>query len=174
MAHAIDTKARYAALVLLTLTALASGCGDSVGGGSRGAFGSVLASHVEEQMGGPQLELMVYTSCEGSKSENPETRCEGVQSAEIEVFFDRQSLVFDFSNAPRPGTISENGFEGYVLSIPETSKLSSLVDASVDEGVSNVDLGAVALELDDTGIAVDLRGLDYHDATFLKVDLAFE
>jgi hypothetical protein len=174
MAHTLENKARYAALVLLALSALASGCGDSLGGRSGGALGSALSNRIEDRMGGPQIELMVYTSCESRDSENPETRCEGVRSAEIEVFFDQQSLVFDFSNAPRPGTISENGFEGYVLSIPTTSKLSALVDAWVDEAESNVNLEAVELELDGNSIAVDLRGLDYHDATFLKVDLFFE
>lgn len=174
MAHTLDTKARYAALFFLALAAFASGCGDSLGGRSGGALGSALASHVEDHMGGPQVELMVYTSCEGRESGNPETRCEGVQSAQIEVFFDQQSLIFDFSNAPSPGKISENGFEGYVLSIPETSRLSTLVDALVDDTESTADLGSVMVDVDERSIAVDLRGLDYHDATFLKVDLFFE
>ncbi|MBW2510161.1 MAG: hypothetical protein JRE81_16145 [Deltaproteobacteria bacterium] len=174
MEHKLATAPGHTALAIAGIViALASGCGDQLGV-SGSAFGSALASHVKDEIGGPQVELTVVTSCEGMESTNLETRCEGVRSAEIEVFFDGSSLVFDFSNAPRSGVISDRGFEGYVLTRTEHSMLRALRDASVDGELSNVDADMIQIELDGTSIAVDFRGLDYDDATFVKIDLAFE
>lgn len=174
MAHTPDNKVRNAALIALALAALTCGCGDSLGGRSGGsAFGASLASHIEDQIGGPPVELTIYTGCEGMGSKNLDTRCEGVRSADIEVFLDRQSLIFDFSNAPKRGVISDASFEGYVLSIRGFSGSPTLLDATVDTVESTVDASAIAIELDSNNVAVDFRGLDYHDATFVKVDLTF-
>jgi len=164
---------RHPALIICALLgALASGCGDGFGGGG-GAFGSSLASHIRDEMGGAQVELTLYTSCEGMGSEDVDTRCKGVQSAEIEVFFDASSVVFDFSNAPKPGVISETGFEGYALLIAEHSGLPPLLRAALDAEGSNVDVERVQIETDDARVIVNFQGLEYDDATFVKVDLEF-
>lgn len=174
MEHTLPATPRYAALVIAgVLAALASGCGDQFGQ-SGGAFGSSLASHVMDEMGGPQVELTIFTSCEGMDSKELGTRCEGVRSAEIEVFFDGTSLVFDFANAPAPGDISDRGFEGYVLTKTEDSMLPALRDAVIDTELSSVDPAMIQIEVDGSSIAVDFRGLDYDDSTFIKVDLVFE
>lgn len=173
MEHRPHATLRHPALIICAvLAALASGCGDGFGGGG-GAFSSALASHVKDEMGGAQVALTLYTSCEGMGSENLDTRCEGVQIAGIEVFFDAGSLVFDFSNAPKPGTISATGFEGYVLAIPEHSRLPTLLHAALDTEVSNVDAEWVQIENDDARVVINFRGLEYDDATFVKVDLEF-
>jgi len=175
MEHRLESKARYVALIIFSaLTALGSGCGDGFSNRGGGALGSALASHVGDHLGGPVVELQVYTSCEGMDSKNPDTRCAGVRSAEIEVFFDGDSLIFDFSNAPKNGTISENGFEGYVLMMMEDSRLPALLDASLDTEVSNVDPERIQIEIDDASVAVNFQGLDYDDTTLVKVDLAFD
>lgn len=173
MEHTTESTPRHPALIICAvLAALASGCGDGFGGGGS-AFGSALASHVKDEMGGAQVELTLYTGCEGMGSENLDTRCSGIRSAEIEVFFDASSVVFDFSNAPKPGAISETGFEGYVLSIPETSRLPALLGATLDAGASNVDAERIQIESDDARVVVDFQGLEYDDTTFVKVDLEF-
>jgi hypothetical protein len=175
MEHRLASTARYAALILFAaLTALASGCGDGFGNTGSGALGSSLSSHIGAHMGGPGVELQVYTSCEGVDSENPDTRCAGVRSAGIEVFFDGDSLLFDFSNAPNSGTISDRGFEGYVVAMTEESKHGALLDASLDAELSSVDAERVQIEILDGSVAVDLRGLEYDDSLFVKVDLAFD
>jgi len=175
MEHRFETKARYAALVLFAaLTALASGCGDEFSNTGSGALGSSLSSHIGRHMGGPGVELQVYTSCEGVDSENPQTRCVGVQSAEIEVFFDGHSLLFDFSNAPKSGTISDEGFEGYVVEMTEESRHGALLDASLDAELSSVDAERIQIDLVDGSVAVNLRGLEYDDSLFVKIDLAFD
>jgi hypothetical protein len=174
MEHTLAATPRYTALVIAgIIAALASGCGDQLGQ-SGGAFGSSLVSHARDEMGGPQVELTMFTSCEGMDSKDLGTRCEGVRRAEIEVFFDGTSLVFDFSNAPASGAISDRGFEGYVLTKTEHSMLPALRDASIDRGLSTVDAEMIQIELDESSIAVDFRGLDYDDATFVKINLAFE
>ncbi len=175
MEHRLETKARYAALRLFAvLTALGSGCGDGFSNSGRGALSSSLASHIGDHMGDPGVELRVYTGCEGMDSENPETRCAGVRSAEIEVFLDGGSLLFDFSNAPKNGTISENGFEGYVLLMTEDPRRPALLDARLDTEASNVDPELIRIEIDDASVAVNFQGLDYDDTLFVKINLAFD
>jgi hypothetical protein len=175
MEHRLEsTRPSHAGLVIFAvLAALAAGCGDGFTGGG-GGFGSTLARRIKDEMGGAQVELTLYTSCEGVGSKGLQTRCEGVRSAEIEVFFDGGSLIFDFSNAPRGGRISDDGFEGYVLSMTEGSELPALLDARIDTAKSSVNAEQVEIELDDTSVAVDFRGLEYDDATFVKIDLAFD
>ena len=174
MEHTLAATPRYTALVIAgILGALASGCGDHLGT-SGGGFSSSLVSHARDEIGGPQVELTMFTSCAGMNSKDLGTRCEGVRNAEIEVFFDGTSLVFDFSNAPESGAIADRGFEGYVLAKTEHSMLPALRDAVIDAELSSVDPEMIQIELDGSSIAVDFRGLDYDDSTFDKVDLAFE
>ena len=175
MEHGLETKPRHAAFLLFTvLAALASGCGDELGNSGSGALGSSLSRQIGGHMGGPGVELLVYTCCEGMDSENPDTRCAGVRSAGIEVFFDGTSLLIDFSNAPKSGTISENGFEGYVVRMTEESKHGALVDASLDADLTNVDPERIQIEILDGSMAVNLQGLEYHDSLFVKIDLVFD
>lgn len=175
MDHKLNHTVRNAALVtLVSLVALAAGCGDSLGHGEGGAFRSAITEHVKERTGGAQVELHVYTSCEGLGSDDPATRCAGVLSAEIEVFFDGASLLFDFSNVARSGTISDAGFEGYVLAPTGDSHMAMIVDAFMDRAASTVDPSEVGIEVDGENVAVSLQGLEYDDTTFVKVDLVFE
>lgn len=185
MAHATQNKARNKALfsLLLVVMALGAGCGDSFGNSIQGGIGSRLLSKIGERVEhdgiGELVErdpmtLVVYTACEGLKSADPETRCAGVQSAGIEVFFEGDSLLFDFSNAPSGGTIANGSFEGYVLTMGEHGSARRVLDAQVDEDQSTVDPDAIGIEIEDRRVAVDLRGLDYDDTMFVKVDLAFD
>ena len=103
---------------------------------------------------GAAVELVAYTCCEGLDSSNPETRCAGISSADIQVFFDGQSLLFDFSNVQASGAIANAGFEGYVLSTSDDSRMSEIVDASVDLDVSSVSAEEVVVEVDENHVAV--------------------
>jgi hypothetical protein len=171
--HTSKDQARYAALIAIGALALfAVGCGEGLQNGGGRAFRSALGSHVEDVMG-TTVELVMYTCCEGLDSSNPETRCAGVSSADIQVFFDGRSLLFDFSNVRASGVIADAGFEGYVLSTSDDSRMSEIVDASVDPNVSSVSADEVVVEVDEDHVAVDLRGLAYDDRTFVKVDISF-
>ncbi len=178
MAHTTQTKARNKALfsLVLVIMALGSGCGDTFSNSIQGGLGGRLVSKISERMEyEPNFTtLVVYTACEGLKSANPETRCVGVQSAGIEVFFQGDSLLFDFSNAPSRGTISNGSFEGYVLSTGDSDTARRIVDARVDEDGSTVDPSVIGIEIEEHRVAFDLRGLDYDDTMFVKVDLAFD
>ncbi len=175
MAHSLTHAARTTALLLLALSALASGCGDSSpAGGGGGGIRSALASHARERLGGEMVELVIYTSCEGVDSENPDTRCAGIVDANVEVFYDGHALIFDFSNSPRRGRVSDLGFEGYVLEMTERSTLPPLVDAYVDSASSSVDAAEIGLRVEEKSISVGFEGLIYDDSTFVKVDLVFD
>lgn len=173
MANTAINQARHAAPILIaTLALMAVGCGDSLRNGPGGAFRSALGSHVHDVMG-PAAELAMYTSCEGTDSRNPETRCAGISSAGIEVFFDGRSLLFDFSNAQTSGVIADVGFEGYVFMTTEDSRMAEIVDAWLDLEGSSVSTDEVLVEVDGRNVAVNFRGLSYDDSTFVKVDMAF-
>ena len=173
MAHTATNEARHAALILIAALALITvGCGDSLQRGPGGAFQSALGSHVEAEMG-PMAELAVYTSCEGMDSLKSETRCAGITSADIEVYFDGHSLLFDFSNVAASGTIADVGFEGYVFTTSDDSRMTEIVDAWIDRDASSVSEDEVVVEVDGRNVAVNFRGLDYDDTTFVKVDVAF-
>ena len=176
MAQQLTYTARTTLLLMLALSALTAGCGDSSfraeGGGGR--IHSALADRVKERLGGEMVELTMYTSCEGVESGNPETRCAGIVEANIEVFYDGGALIFDFSNGPRTGRISDVGFEGYVLAMTETSTLPPLVDAMVDAEASTVDAAEVGIRVDSESVAVSFDGLVYDDSTFIKVNLTFD
>jgi hypothetical protein len=82
--------------------------------------------------------------------------------------------LFDFSNVTKDGKISEAGFEGYIVSVTEDSNLPPILEAIVDATKSTVGSEAVGVDFDDKNIAVNFQGLDYDDATFVKIDLVFE
>lgn len=175
MEHEVGHTGRNATLVIFAaLVALAAGCGDGIRHRSGGAVHSSLANHVKDRLGGGDVELVMHTSCEGVESADPATRCAGVRNAGVEVFFDGQSVIFDFANAAARGQISDSGFEGYVVSMPRGPMWSAIVDASVDGAESTVASEEVGLELDAESIAVNFSGLVYDDATFIKIDLVFD
>lgn len=174
MAHAHDLHApKIPLLLVFLLVALGSGCGRDYSGGSKGGFGSALATRLVDRMGGPATELTTYTSCESIEEGGLRSRCAGVRSAGVEAFFDGRSLVFDFSNAPDEGVIAETGFEGYVLSLNDQSRFAAIVDALIDEEASSVDSEALFIEVDETSVSIDFEGLRYDDTTFIKIDLVF-
>ncbi len=175
MAHATDTKARNILPVVFSLVAaFGSGCGSDYFGRSDDGLGSALASRLLDQMGSQSAELTTYTSCESIDGDGVKSRCAGIRSAAVEAFFDGRSLVFDFSNAPSRGTIAESGFEGYVLSLTEESRLAPIIDAVIDQQESTVDAEAVVIELDEASVSIDFEGLRYDDTTFVKIDLVFD
>ncbi|KPK66587.1 MAG: hypothetical protein AMS21_01270 [Gemmatimonas sp. SG8_38_2] len=166
---------RNAALVLIAgFGVLASGCGDGFLNRGGGMFDSMLARRTKEQMRGDEVELLEYTGCAVLKSDDPEARCEGVSDMQIEVFVDGESIIFDFSNVEKDGTISEADFEGYVVSLGESSNLPPILEAIVDAAVSKVDPKTLDLDFDDRNVAVNLQGLRYDQGTFIKVDLVFD
>ncbi len=93
-------------------------------GGGR-AFRSALGSHVEDVMGAA-VELVAYTCCEG----------------------------LDSLNVQASGAIANAGFEGYVLSTSDDSRMSEIVDASVDVDVSSVSAEEAVVEVDENHVAV--------------------
>ena len=97
-----------------------------------------------------------------------------MSGTQIEVFIDGQSIIFDFSNVTKDGKISEADFEGYIVSVTEDSNLPPILEAIVDATKSSVASQDVDVEFDDKNVAVNFQGLDYDDATFVKIDLLFD
>jgi hypothetical protein len=156
---------------MITLTA---GCGDGFFSNGGGGFSSSLFTRVVESMGGAEMDVAEVTACDVVVGNDPQARCEGVSGTQIEVFIDGQSIIFDFSNVPKGGKISELDFEGYVLSVTEDSALPPILEAIMDATLSTIDSKDLDVQFDDKSIAVNFQGLTYDDATFVKIDLVFD
>jgi hypothetical protein len=174
MERKLNNTVRNAALrMFAALIALTAGCGDGFFNKEGGTFRSALAQYVKDGMGG-EVELLAYTGCEVVEGTDPEARCEGVSGTHVEVFLDGQSMIFDFSNVSKGGTISEADFEGYILSITEDSGLPPILEAIVDASKSTIDSQDLDVQFDDKNVSVNFQGLAYDDATFVKVDFVFD
>jgi hypothetical protein len=175
MEHSLSNTFRNASLVAIALLfALTTGCGDGLFQKSGGELSSSLSRRIVERMGGAEVDLVELTGCEVLESNDPEARCEGVSDTQIEVFIDGESIIFDFSNVTKGGKISASEFEGYLVSVTEHSRLPRILEAILDATQSTIDSQDLDIQFDDKNVAVNFQGLDYDDATFVKIDLVFE
>lgn len=175
MEHKLNHTARKVSLVVFAaLVSLTAGCGDGIFSKGDGFVGSALSRHVRGAIGGTEVDVLEYTACEVTDSSDPEAHCKGVSGTQIEVFIDGQSIIFDFSNVSKDGKISEADFEGYIVSVTEDAKLPPILEAIVDATKSTVASNDVDVEFDDKNVSVNFQGLDYDDATFVKIDLVFD
>ena len=175
MEHKLNHTARTVSLVVFaTLVSLTAGCGDGFFTKGEGFVGSALSKHVKDAIGDTEVDVLEYTGCEVTDSSDPEARCEGVSGTQIEVLIDGQSIIFDFSNVTKDGKISEAEFEGYIVSLTEDSNLPPILEAIIDATKSTIASKDVDVDFDDKNVAVNFQGLDYDDATFIKIDLVFD
>jgi hypothetical protein len=175
MEHSLSNTFRNASLVVVALLfALTTGCGDRLFQKSGGELSSSLSRRIVERMGGAEVDLIELTGCEVLESSDPEARCEGVSDTQIEVFIDGESIIFDFSNVTKAGKISQSEFEGYIVSVTEDSRMPRILEAILDATQSTIDSRDLDVQYDDTTVAVNFQGLDYDEATFIKIDLVFD
>jgi len=175
MEHKLNNTIRKAALAtLIALVALTAGCGDGFFTRPGGMINAALSKQIRERMGGAEVDVLEYTGCQVVNSSDAAARCQGVSETEIEIFVDGQSIIFDFSNVAKGGKISEAGFEGYVVSVADESRVPPILEAVVDAVKSSIGSKDVAVEFDDKNIAVNFQGLDFDETTFIKVDLVFD
>jgi hypothetical protein len=175
MEHSLSNTLRNASLVVIALLfSLGTGCGDGLFQKSGGDFSSSLSRRIVEHMGGAEVDLVELTGCEVLESNDPEAHCEGVSGTQIEVFLDGESIIFDFSNVTKGGKISASEFEGYLVSVTEHSRIPKILEAILDATQSTIDSQDLDIQFDDKSVAVNFQGLDYDDATFIKIDLVFD
>lgn len=175
MEHSLSNTLRNASLVIIALLfALTTGCGDGLFNKAGGEFDTSLSRHIVERMDGAEVDLVELTGCEVLESNDAESSCEGISGTQIEVFIDGQSIIFDFSNVPKGGKISESEFEGYIVSVTEDSGLPPILEAMVDAAKSTIDSEDLDVQFDNVTVALNFQGLDYDDTTFVKVDLVFD
>ncbi|MGD8316689.1 MAG: hypothetical protein PVH21_10750 [Myxococcales bacterium] len=171
-ANKMDHRATW--IICAAVAALGAGCGDGFFHKPGGMFDAVLSRQIRARMAEADVELLEYTGCQIVRSDDPDARCEGVSDTQIEVFVDGQSLIFDFSNVAKDGRISETDFEGYVLVANEGSRMPRILQAIVDAAESSIAAEQVDLQFDDESVVVNFQGIDYDDATFVKVDLVLD
>lgn len=163
--------------VLVTLgliVTLTSGCADGPLNRAGGVFDSVLTKEMRKRAGDAELRVQEYSACFGAEGSEVGVACKGISTAEVEVFIDGTSVILDFSNVSENGTISEEDFEGFLLSAAEESNMPPILGALVDKAKSHMAEQEVEVDFDYEYVAINLQGLRYDDSTFIKVDLAFE
>ena len=174
----LNNTFRKAVLVLIALMfALTTGCGDGFFNETGSQFNNSLSRRIVDSMGsmdGAELDLVELTACEVVASDDPEARCKGISDTEIEVFLDGESIIFDFSNVTKGGKISQSEFEGYIVSVTEHSRMPRILEAILDATQSTIGSEDLDVQFDDATVAVNFQGLDYDDATFVKIDLVFD
>lgn len=175
MDHKYRNPVRQAALTTFAaLMVLTAGCGDGLFHKAGGASGSALSRQLITGIRGDDVELLGYTGCEELERDNAEARCVGVSGTRVEVFVDGESIIFDFSNVTKGGKISDADFEGYILTAAEDSSLPPILEAIIDASSSSIDSDGLDVQFDNKTVAVNFQGLDYDDATFIKIDLVFD
>lgn len=177
---------RHALLVTLGLLA---GCGDypvdssteSVDMEPRGSAADLLGRTVylrrrSSSCGAPVSNPLVaevgasveFTSEQTRGLESP---CSGAPNPAVEVSVDGQSLIFDFSSVDREGAFPEAEFEGYELAFGRRCGDIVFAGVAVDAERSTMAAAEVAISHHYDRVDVDLSGMAYDRATFIKIDL---
>lgn len=162
-------------VLLVTLglvVALTSGCAEGPLHRAGGVFDSVLTKEMKRRMGDAEMAVQELSGC--FAAERGETSCKSVSDTEVEVFIDGRSIILDFSNVTTSGTISEQDFEGFLVSASEPSEATPILGAVVDMAKSHMAEKTIDVDFDHEYVAINLQGLSYDDSTFIKVDLTFE
>lgn len=190
----VASSPRRVACLLASLLVVVFGCGDPhTFKTSAGHIDPSSISPDHACFDGSTIELMRYsTACaKGSKSLAADVRDGTVFSAEdvgtlespcdtgpspaVEVSFDTgtHSLVLSFSQVSRSGRFPDADFDGYIFDVTLQEANGLLIDVTIDDGVSNLGLGADDIVWDPSHIEVNFAGTRYDQQSLLKLDLLF-
>jgi hypothetical protein len=99
--------------------------------------------------------------------------CSGGTEAEVTIdIIDGRSIIFDFSTVTKAGVFKAANFNGYVFT-ELVDAAPDIVGATVDRGVSTLELGEDALSVDGHVLHANFEGISFGEASFLKIDLVF-
>lgn len=171
----VENKARKLSLLtLVAVVALASGCGDGLFSGGGAILGSNLSRELSASMGGAEVDVLEYASCDALGIGEEGRECKGFSEGQVEVYVQGQSLIFDFSNVAVGATPDSGSFQGFVVSAPSHSKLPPILEAAVDAAMSSLGAEDLEVDFDDKNVAVSFQGFAYDHDTFVKIDLVFD
>jgi hypothetical protein len=180
----------WTVLTLVAALSLVTACGDAHAYKIRGNSGG--ASEPLTSWNGTVMELVrAATPCESEDSEGlivfvcdqvefpgeemPKLKSSCSASSEAEVTIDileGRSIIYDFSSVTTAGVFKAAKFNGYVFT-ELVDAAPDIVSATVDRGVSTLDLDDDALSVDGRTLWANFEGIPFDDTSFVKIDLVF-
>ena len=153
-------------LAVIASLAILSGCGDGglfsrnhTGGGSVGSLGAVIDS------------AMVTVGHRSTRcGDNMAAPCPKGMDPGVEIYFDGNSVIFDFYNVAEPGTFEGADFEGYMFEVGRNAD-SPILAAKIDYDATTLDVDEANLAYGESHLEVNFAGLSYDRDSFVKVDL---
>ncbi len=109
----------------------------------------------------------------GEKVAKLKSACSGGSEVAVSIDIEARSIIFDFSSVARPGVFTAANFNGYVLT-DMADAAPELVGATIDRGLSTLQLGDDALQIESRVVRANFEGIAFDDTGFVKIDLLFE
>ena len=185
-------KRPFAAAAFLAIPLMfAVGCGDNVFTLDPGHIERV-PSNFNECFDGSTAELVRYsTVCARTSPKSLTTEiieglgfnaedvsnlgspCAGSPAPEIEVYFEDDSLVFDFSGVTHKGRFAATDFDGYIIDFALSERNALLLHAAVDVEASTLPLDGSDIEFERDHIALNFEGLTYDEQSLARINFVF-
>jgi hypothetical protein len=99
--------------------------------------------------------------------------CAGSPAPEIRVYFEGDSLVFDFSKVTHQGRFAATDFDGYIIDFALSERNALLLHAAVDFEASTLPLDSSDIEFERDHIAVNFEGLTYDEQSLARINFVF-
>lgn len=116
----------------------------------------------------------------GSHIEFPGEEVTGLKSPcgegpEVRVGVDlgRHTILYDFSNVTEAGRFPDADFEGFVITDMYHS-VRGIRSVTIDRGMSSMDVPDDAVSFDAHSVSINLAGMGFDPASFVKLDLTFD
>jgi len=180
----------WTVLAVVAALSLVTACGDMHTYKIRGDSGG--ASEPLTSWNGTFVELVrAATPCDSEDSEGmivivcdqvevpgeeiPKLKSSCSSGSEAEVTIDilaGRSIIYDFSSVTTAGVFKAAKFNGYVFT-ELVDAAPDIVSATVDRGVSTLDLDDDALSVDGHTLWANFESIPFDDTSFVKIDLVF-
>jgi len=92
--------------------------------------------------------------------------------AEVSIDIEGRSIIYDFSSVTAAGVFTAAKFNGYVFT-DIASSAPEIVGATIDRGVSTLQLDEDALQAEGRVVRANFEGVSFEETDFLKIDLVF-
>jgi len=103
--------------------------------------------------------------------EKLEPPCSPHPQPALEVDIVEGSLIFDFGSVDGPGAYPDAEFEGYEVLFKRNCGDPAVVEVAIDRAVSNIDIPDDNVQTLFDRVHINLAGMAYDPASFLKIDL---
>jgi len=97
--------------------------------------------------------------------------CPDEPNPAVEVYIEDSAVVLDFSEVAGPGSFPDGEFEGYILDMVRTANAPVLLLATVDWGMTTLDVFEDDIRFNRDRVEINLAGVRFDSTSVLKIDL---